>query len=431
MSKNLRILLLEDSEDDALFVLRALKNGGYEPLHRRVDTEEAFKATLEGEEWDAIIADFSLPQFDALGALRMIQESGKDLPFIIVSGAIGESVAVEAMRSGAHDYILKGSLARLVPAVERELREAEVRRERRKAANALARSEERFRTLSESAPIGIFETDAGGRCTYVNPRWSVISGFSAEDTLGFGWVQAIHPEDREAVERSWRSAFAEGRDWSSEHRLKTPDGLVHWVKVKAARIFSENGQRTGSVGTVEDITQSKRSADALRAAQERLQHLVSSSPAVLYALKVNQGKLLPTWVSASIAQLTGYGPEETLSMEWWAEHLHLKADSLRLARSGLDEMEEEYRFRRKDGKEIWIRDEKRLLRTPEGDLVEVVGSWFDITERKLAEQELHASREQLRALAAHLQSVREEERKRIAREIHDELGQSLTGFKMD
>src|SRR5581483_11038618 len=139
MSKNLRILLLEDSEDDALFVLRALKNGGYEPLHRRVDTEEAFKATLEGEEWDAIIADFSLPQ---LGALRMIQESGKDLPFIIVSGAIGESVAVEAMRSGAHDYILKGSLARLVPAVERELREAEVRRERRKAANALARREE-------------------------------------------------------------------------------------------------------------------------------------------------------------------------------------------------------------------------------------------------------------------------------------------------
>ncbi len=148
MAKLLHILLLEDSEDDAVFVVRQLQRGGYEPKCHRVDNESGFAKALVAPEWDIIIADYNLPDFDALAALRLLQQSGFDLPFIIVSGTIGEELAVSAMKSGAHDYILKGSLARLVPAVERELRDVQARRQRKEAEEELRASREQLRALA-------------------------------------------------------------------------------------------------------------------------------------------------------------------------------------------------------------------------------------------------------------------------------------------
>ena len=136
MSTPLRVLLIEDAEDDAELLLRTLRRGGYAPTATRVDTEAAFVAALDAQAWDLIIADYALPQFSGLAALRLLQARGGDVPFIVVSGAVGERVAVEAMKAGAHDYLMKDNLTRLVPAVERELREAEVRRERERTAAA-------------------------------------------------------------------------------------------------------------------------------------------------------------------------------------------------------------------------------------------------------------------------------------------------------
>jgi light-regulated signal transduction histidine kinase (bacteriophytochrome) len=140
--ESLRLLLVEDSEDDALHLLRALRKGGYAPLTERVETPEDMTAALQRGQWDIIISDYVLPRFSGLAALDILRQSGLDLPFIVVSGKIGEEVAVGAMKAGAHDYILKNSLARLAPAVERELREAEVRRKKRRAEEALKRSHE-------------------------------------------------------------------------------------------------------------------------------------------------------------------------------------------------------------------------------------------------------------------------------------------------
>lgn len=140
--ESLRLLLVEDSEDDALHLLRALRMGGYAPLAERVETPEDMTAALQRGQWDIIISDYVLPRFSGLAALAILRQSGLDLPFIVVSGKIGEEVAVGAMKAGAHDYILKSSLARLAPAVERELRDAEVRRERKRAEEALKRSHE-------------------------------------------------------------------------------------------------------------------------------------------------------------------------------------------------------------------------------------------------------------------------------------------------
>ena len=137
MKTRLRLLLIEDSEDDARLLLRELQRGGYEVEAERVETEEAMRATLARQPWDMILCDFTLPHFSAPKALELLKSSGIDLPFIIVSGTIGEESAVNALKAGAHDFIIKGSFARLLPAIQRELKEADVRRERQEREREL------------------------------------------------------------------------------------------------------------------------------------------------------------------------------------------------------------------------------------------------------------------------------------------------------
>jgi FixJ family two-component response regulator len=134
--------MIEDSEDDAALTILEVRRGGYEPVVKRVETAEDLADAVQSGKWDVVISDYVMPRFSGLSALKMLRESGLDLPFIIVSGKIGEDVAVDAMKTGAHDYILKDNLARLVPAIDRELREAEDRRQRRKADEALKRAYE-------------------------------------------------------------------------------------------------------------------------------------------------------------------------------------------------------------------------------------------------------------------------------------------------
>src|SRR5215208_7417084 len=147
MGTHLRILLIEDSEDDARLVLREIQRSGYEVEFERVETADAMRAALARQTWDLIICDFSLPHFSAPNALELLKKSDYDLPFIIVSGTIGEESAVNALKAGAHDFIIKGKFARLGPALERELREAQVRQERQQAEETLREKE---RLLSEA-----------------------------------------------------------------------------------------------------------------------------------------------------------------------------------------------------------------------------------------------------------------------------------------
>jgi signal transduction histidine kinase len=147
MPSPLRALIVEDSEADCALVVRALSRSGYDVQHTRVDTAEALQAALQAEKWDVVISDYSLPGFNGSIALAMVREKDPDVPFIYVSGTIGESVAVDAMRTGAQDYIIKGNLARLAPAIQRELREAAARREHKNV-------ERRMRQLEKYEAIG-------------------------------------------------------------------------------------------------------------------------------------------------------------------------------------------------------------------------------------------------------------------------------------
>ena len=180
MGTRLRCLLVEDSASDAGLVVRLLEKAGYEVIHERVETVGQMRAALENQAWDAIIADYNLPEFSAPAALEVLQQRGLDLPFLVVSNCIGEDAAVAMMRAGAHDYLMKDNLARLGPALERELGDAEMRRQRRRGEKELGESEKRFRSVVENAPEGLFVA-VEGRFRYLNPAavevvWGRLGG---------------------------------------------------------------------------------------------------------------------------------------------------------------------------------------------------------------------------------------------------------------
>ena len=185
MNATLRVLIVEDSEDDAQLLLRELVKGEWKVIHQRVDTAAAMKESLKLESWDVIISDFSLPQFSGLGALAVVQEARLDTPFILVSGAVGEETAVQAMKAGANDYLFKGKLARLAPAVRREIRDCEERRTARNTEKLLEVSEVRYRRLFESAHDGILILDAEtAKVLDVNRFMVNLLGYPREHLLG-------------------------------------------------------------------------------------------------------------------------------------------------------------------------------------------------------------------------------------------------------
>src|SRR5947209_851794 len=164
----LKVLIVEDSKDDAELLLHALRQAGYEPSAAQVQSAQAMRTQLSKRSWDLVISDYVVPGFGGLAALKLLQEIDDDLPFIIVSGKIGEDVAIEALKAGADDYLLKDRLSRIGPAIDRALKEVAQRKKRKQAEQNLRESEERYRRLVESCPEGMFIL-AGGTIVFANP----------------------------------------------------------------------------------------------------------------------------------------------------------------------------------------------------------------------------------------------------------------------
>jgi diguanylate cyclase (GGDEF)-like protein/PAS domain S-box-containing protein len=267
MNTPLRVLIVDDSEDDARLLVRELTRGDYEPDHRRVDTPEGLLAALDDREWDIIFGDYTMPQFSGTQALSLVRERGLDVPFIFVSGTIGEDTAVEALKSGAQDYVMKGNLKRLLPAVERELREARSRRERERAEAERRAADERFRNILTLAADAVIAVDEESRITVFNNGASQIFGYEPREVIGRS-LDLLLPERFRSVHRAHLRAFARAPDSA---RRMNERGEV-WGRRKNGTEFpaeasisklTENGRTTFTV-ILRDVTERKRAEQELR-----------------------------------------------------------------------------------------------------------------------------------------------------------------------
>jgi two-component system sensor histidine kinase UhpB len=285
LNRELQILVVEDSENDALLLTLAIERSGVRCVCHRVETAETMAAALRSREWDAVIADYVLPNFDGLAALAMVKEFGLDVPFIIVSGHITDDTAVAAMKAGAHDYVMKDKLARLAPAIAREMRDAGVRRAQR-ASKAALWDEQAFRGAIEiSIPSGIAVVDLDGRQSYVNSAFCRMVGWTEAELIDrkppFDYWP---PEERDNITASL-GKVVEGHapPGGLELRLQRSNGERFDTLMLVTALRDSFDNVTGWLSSITDITQRKQAEDALRRSHEELEARVRQRTADLSA----------------------------------------------------------------------------------------------------------------------------------------------------
>ncbi|MET0793434.1 MAG: response regulator [Polyangiaceae bacterium] len=262
--QNLRVLLVEDSASDAKLLLHELKRAIQSVEFERVEEAGAMRAALTAQTWDAVISDWSMPAFSGLSALAIVGELQLDIPFIIVSGTIGEEVAVQAMHAGAHDYLIKGNLKRLVPAIEREIREAKERAARRTAESELAKAAQRYRALFDNSPLPTWVCEPATQSLIaVNEAAVRHYGYSREEfaELKLGDLEVKVPLETGSTESS-------EAEQSRAIRHKTRDGTPIWVELTTHDLELEG--RQARLYVAHDVTERKEAEAQLRKTEEQL-----------------------------------------------------------------------------------------------------------------------------------------------------------------
>lgn len=289
--KPLRLIVVEDSEDDTFLLLRKLKKGGYEVDHVRVETADQLEAALGDGPWDLIICDHVLPSFSAPEALKIVNNSGSNQPFIIVSNIIGEDMAVSALKAGAHDYIMKNNLARLIPVVERELYDARVRLERKKALEALRESEARFRRMAENARDLIYRLrlKPDFKIEYISPSVEIFTGYRAVyfyNNPREAIERLFHDQDRKLFEKilHGKISLSEPIIFCWTHR----DGSIRWSEHRNVPINDNTGAMVAIEGIARDITGYIANEQELKKSHARIEALSSR---ILSAMEEERARL--------------------------------------------------------------------------------------------------------------------------------------------
>ncbi|WFU39115.1 PAS domain S-box protein [Bradyrhizobium sp. CB82] len=398
MTSPLRILLLEDNSTDAELIQDLLETDGLFFEITRVQTRVEFEGALNNVAIDLILADYQLPSFDGLSALNLALRTHPNLPFIFVSGTLGEEVAVEALKIGATDYVLKTSLSRLVPSMRRALREAGQRTERRKAEEALRRSE---MTLAEAQRLS--HTGSFG--------WDVLSGeinWSDETCRIFGCapgtkpttdlvVERTHPDDRMLLRKMIDRTSIVRAAFTTERRLMMPDGVIKHVRVVAHPAASDNPESVLFIGAITDITSRKRAEETL---QEQA-NLLNLTHDAIFVHDLNE---IITYWNRGAEKLYGWTGEQAKGQNAFnllkpAFPAPLEEITSELLQTG--HWEGEVVHTRKDHARLTVESRWSLQRDAQGTPVAVLVTNSDIGDRKLAERE----RERLRQLEADLARI--------------------------
>jgi two-component system cell cycle sensor histidine kinase/response regulator CckA len=267
MSAMIRVLLVEDNPDDAEMVIHALRGEGFELAVKRVDTEAEYLKNLQPD-LDIVLSDYHMPQFDGLRALDLLKQSKLDVPFLLISGAIGEDTAVEAMKRGASDYLLKDRLGRLGTAIRHALEKSHLRKERRRTETALRESEERLKLALKASGMGVWEWNAGADTFFWSPECREILGFENLGSTLKDSFRLLHPEDAGRVIAAWDQAITNHTAYAVEYRIIRPNGEVRWLSSHGSAKPDENGQPSRMVGATQDVTERRQLEEQLRQSQK-------------------------------------------------------------------------------------------------------------------------------------------------------------------
>ncbi len=283
MDDTLHALIVEDSVDDALLVLRELRRHGFTVVWERVETAEALHQALTSDSWDVLISDYRLPGFDAPAALDIVKQRQLDIPFIVVSGTIGEVLAVKLMKAGAHDYLMKDNLARLPEAVRREVREAHLRAKHHRDAIALDEAKERLQLALEGSGIGLWDWSVPTGAVTFNERWAEISGYTLEEltpTSVDTWRQLTHPEDLQKADIALGRHFRQETPiYECELRMHHKLGLWVWVLARGKVVeWDAGGNPLRMTGTHLDISDRKQAELRLELQNSILQRIAKAEP---------------------------------------------------------------------------------------------------------------------------------------------------------
>lgn len=385
-TKPLRVLIIEDSPYDADLVTEELKRGGFDPIYERVESEEAMRTALISNDWDIILSDYSMPLFSGPDALEVLKESHLDIPFIMISGTVGEEVAVTSLKAGAHDFLVKGQLTRLVPAILRELEEAQ----RRQAARVLER---KFLITFEQVAVGIAHVGASGEWLLLNQKYCQILGYSHEELIGHTFQEITYPDDLAVDLMQFQQLKAgEIESYSLEKRHTKKQGALIWVNLTVSGVFDDCRQFEYALVVMEDITHRKSMEQALKNSEERYRLILAGGNDGIWDYNLSTQNAF--W-NDRFYEIIGYRPEELekQGLEFLFSRIH--PEDLPLVRTAWEKSLREHtpyqgecRFQQAVGHYIHLFIKGKPVLDEQGQVYRVAGVIVNITNLKQTQQAL-------------------------------------------
>ncbi|WHZ27694.1 MAG: putative histidine-kinase [Nitrospira sp.] len=439
-----RVLIADDNADMRDYVARLLAER-FEVVavaDGRAALERARAMRREGRPPELVLSDVMIPQLGGFGLLRALREDPalKTIPVMLLSARAEEEERIEGLEHGADDYLIKPfSAQQLLARVEAQVRMATFRRE----------SERRLRDFADTAPAMLWVTEADGSCSFLSRGWYEYTGQTEEEGLGFGWLKAVHADDREESSRIFLEANRRHEPFILDYRLRRADGEYRWCMDAGRPRFEERGAFQGYVGSVIDITERRLAERSIKESEERLRLAMGAGDMGAWEIDLRSGTVI--W-DAKQHQIFGWPQDrQPKNMEEFYALLH-PDDVDRIKRAAVEGLtgrfHEEFRILRDDGAVRWIAGLGATLTDQDGRPVRMVGVNYDMTERKEAQvrleqfaeelerqvtartAELLESQARLRALGSELNLVEQRERKRLATELHDHLQQMLVVGKL-